>query len=73
MAEPKNSDNIKIKIDMQDPSQEPQASSKAPNQDLEDMDVLGTFKIKLESQNLDDWYIKDHWPYANQYQDAKLQ
>ena len=40
-------------IKMPNPSQEPQASSKAQNQDLEDMDVLGTFKIKLESQTLD--------------------
>merc|ERR1712112_758672 len=30
------------------PSQEPPASSKAPNQDLQDMDVLCTFKIKIE-------------------------
>ena len=30
------------------PIQEPPASSKAPNEDLKDMDVLCTFKIKLE-------------------------
>ena len=31
---------------MPNPSQEPQTSSKAPNEDLKDMDVLCTFKIK---------------------------
>ena len=36
---------------MPNPSQEPPASSKAPDQDLKDMDVLCTFKIKIESQN----------------------
>ena len=29
------------------PSQEPQASSRAPNEDLKDTDVLSTFKIKI--------------------------
>ena len=36
---------------MQNPSQEPPAPIKAPNMDLKDMDVLCTFKIKIESQN----------------------
>ena len=40
-------------------SQEPPASFKAPNEDLKDMDVLCTFKIKIESQNLDHGYMKD--------------
>ena len=44
----KISDHIKIKIKMPNPSQEPPASSKAPNEDLKDMDVLCTFKIKIE-------------------------
>ena len=35
---------------MPTPSQEPPVSSKAPNQDLEDMDVLCTFKIKIETK-----------------------
>ena len=48
---------------MPNPSQEHPASCKAPNEDLEDMDVLCTFKIKTESQNLDHGYIKDQWPY----------
>ena len=49
----KTSGHIQIKIKMPNPSQEPPASSKAPNQDLKDIDVLCTTKIKIESQNLD--------------------
>ena len=55
----KANDHIQIKINMPNPSQEPPASSKAPNEDLKDMDVLCTFKIKIESQNSDHGYIKD--------------
>ena len=55
----KTSDNIQIKIKMPNPSQEPPASSKAPNDDVKDMDVLCTFKMMIESQNLDRRYIKD--------------
>ena len=40
---------------------------------LKDMGVLCTFKIKIESQNLEYGYTKDQWPYPNQYQDAKPQ
>ena len=53
MGASKTNDNIQIKIKMPIRSQEPSASSKAPNEDLKDMDVLCTFKIKIESQNLD--------------------
>ena len=67
----KTSDHIQIQVKMPNSSQEPPASSKAPNGDLKDMDVLCTFKIKIESQNSDHGYIKDQWPYQNQYQDAK--
>ena len=49
MGVSKTSDNIQINIKMPNPSQEPQESSKAPNEDLKDMDVLSTFKIKVES------------------------
>ena len=35
------------------------------------MNVLFTFKIKIESQNLDHWCIKNLWPYPNQDQDIK--
>ena len=73
MGVSKTSDHIQIKIKMPNPSQEPPASSKAPNEDLEDMDVLCTFKIKIESLNSDHGCIKDQWPYPNQDQDAKPQ
>ena len=46
----KTSDYFQIKINMPDSDQEPPASSKAPNQDVRDMDVLCTFKIQIESQ-----------------------
>ena len=69
----KTHDKIQIKNKMSNPSQEPPASSKAPNEDLKDMDVLCTFKIKIESQNLDHGYIKDQWPYPNLDQDANPQ
>ena len=55
------------------PSQENIVSSKIPNQDFKDMDVLCTFKIKIEIQNSDQRCIKDEWPYENQIQDAKPQ
>ena len=58
MYETKTNDHIIINIRVQKPSQEPLASSKAPNQDLKDMDVLCTFKIKIESQNLEYRCIK---------------
>ena len=70
MGVSKTSDHIQIKIKMPNPSQEPPASSKAPNEDLKDMDVLCTFKIKIESQNLDHGCVNDQWPYQNQDQHA---
>ena len=73
MGVPKTSDPIKINIRIQNPSQEPSGSSKAPHQDFKDMDVLCTFNIKIESQNLVYGSTKDQWPYPNQYQDAKPQ
>ena len=53
-------DQIQIKIKMPNPSQEPPASSNAPNQDLKDIFVLCTLKININSQNLIYGYIKDH-------------
>ena len=47
MGLPKTSDHIQINIKMQNPSQETPASSKAQNEDLEDIDVLCTLKIKI--------------------------
>ena len=46
----KTSDLIQIKIKKPNPSKEPQVSSKAPNEDLRDMDVLCSFKIQIDSQ-----------------------
>ena len=69
----KTSDHIQIKISMPNHSQESPAPSKAPNDDLKDMDVLCTFKIKIESQKLDQGYSRDQGPYTNQDQDAKPQ
>ena len=66
MGVSKTSDYIQIKIKMPNSSKEPPASSKAPNHDLNDMDVLCTFKIKIESQNLDHGCIKAQVPYLNQ-------
>ena len=51
--------HIQIKMKMQNPSQEPSAPTKAPNQDLKDMDVLCTFKIKIEIQNWEYGCFKD--------------
>ena len=71
MGELNTSDHIQINIRVQNPSQEASVSSKCKNQDLKDMDVLSTFKTKLESQNLEYWWIKDQGPYQNEDQDAK--
>ena len=59
MSVSKTSNHIQIKIRVPNPTQELTAYSKAPNEDLKDMDVLCTFKIKIESQNSDHGYIKD--------------
>ena len=58
---------------MQYPGQEPSAPTKAPNQDLKDMDALCTSKMKIENQNLEYGCIKDQWPYPNGDHDAKPQ
>ena len=55
----KTSDHIQIKIKMPNPSKEPPASSKDPNEDLKDIDNLCTFKIKMESPNLYNGCVKD--------------
>ena len=66
MGESKINDHIQIKIKMQNPSQEPPVSSKAPNEDLEDVDILCTFKVKIQSQILDRGCLKHQWPHLNQ-------
>ena len=62
MGVSKTSDHTQIKIKMLNPSQEPPAPIKAPNQDLRDIDVLCTLQVKIESQNLELGCIKisDH-------------
>ena len=72
MGVSKTSDHMQIKIKMLNSSQEPPASSKGPNLDLQDMDVLFPFRM-IESQNWEHACIKDQWPYPNLDQDAKLQ
>ena len=59
MGVSKTKDHIQIKIKMPNPSQEPPTSSKTPNEDLKDMDVLCTFKIKIESKSLNLGFMKD--------------
>ena len=59
MVVSKTSDLIQIKIKMPNPSQEPLASFKAPNEDLKGRDDCLIFKIKVESQNSDHGHIKD--------------
>ena len=54
---------------MPNSSQEPTESSKAPNKDLKNMDVLCNFKMKLESRNSE--HGQWQWPCLNQDQDAK--
>ena len=69
----KTSDHIQTKIKMPHPNQKPPASFKAPNEDLKNMDILGTLAIKKESQNLVYGITKDQLPYPNTYQDANPQ
>ena len=59
MGVSKTNEHIQIKIKMPNAGQEPLASTKAPNQDLMDLDVLCTFynKNKIDSQNPDLKYI----------------
>ena len=59
MGAPKTSDHFQVKIKMPNPSQESPESSKAPNQDLKDLDVLGNVKIRIESLNSKYGCIKD--------------
>ena len=56
---PKTIGPIKIKMKMPHPGQDPPASSEAQNQEFKDLDVLGTFKIKRESKNLEHGSTKD--------------
>ena len=59
MGEPKTSDHIQIKFKIPNSSQEPQFSSKAPNEDFKDTDVICTFKIRTENQNFEYGCLED--------------
>ena len=59
MGVSKTSDHIHIMIKMSKPSQEPTAYTKATSEDLKVIDVLCTFKIKIETQNLEKRSTKD--------------
>ena len=48
MGVSKTIDYNQIKIKMQNPSQEPPVSTKAPDEDLKDIDVLCTFEINIK-------------------------
>ena len=50
---------IQIQIKMPNPSHEHPVSSKAPNMDLNYIDILCILKIKIWSQYLDQWCIED--------------
>ena len=66
----KTIDHIQNKIKIPNSSQESPACSKGLSQNLKNMDVLCTFKIKIETQNLEYGCIKDQWLNPNQDQDA---
>ena len=68
MSQSKSSDYIQNKINLPTPSQEPPASSKVQNHDLNIMDDLFTLKIKIESQNMEYGWLEDHWSYPNHNQ-----
>ena len=53
MGVSKTNDYILIMIKIPNPSLENPASPKTQNEDIKDMDVLCTFKIKIDSQNLE--------------------
>ena len=52
-------------------SQEPPISSKAPNNDLRDMDDLCNFKVKMENLNLENECINQYQQHQNQDPNAK--
>ena len=59
MDVPKTSDHIQINIRMPNPIQDPPASKKTQNKYFKDINDLCTFKIMIESQNLDYGCTKD--------------
>ena len=69
----KTIDHIQINIKMPNSSQEPLASFNSKKLVLKDMDALCTFKIKIESQNIEFRCIKDQYLNPNQDQNTKPQ
>ena len=69
----KTNDYIQIQVKMPNQNQEPPAFSKAPNEDWKDRDVLYTFKIHENGQNLLYEWNKDYRLYPDQEQDSELQ
>ena len=67
----KTNDHIQIKIKIPNPSQKLPASSKAPNEDLKNMDDLCTLKSKMERESQKHGFIKVQRPYPNQDPDVK--
>ena len=55
----KPSDLLQIKIKISDPSHKHPAFSTAPNQDDKDMDILCTYKAKIEDLKLEIVWNKD--------------
>ena len=64
---------MEIKIKRPNSSQEPQAPTKAPNQDLKDMDILCNFKIKIKSHNMDVTKTSDHIQIQDQDVNSQLE
>ena len=59
MGMSKTRDYIQIKIKTPNPIHEPPAYSNTTSKDFQDMDVLCTFKIKIDSRNLEHEGIKE--------------
>ena len=67
MGVPKTSDHIKINIRMQNPSQEPPVSSKAPNQDLKEKSIWrAKILYMVVSKTIDKIQIKIKMPNPSQ-------
>ena len=73
MGVSKTSDHIQIKFKMPNSGQEPPASSKDPNEDSKDMNILCTLEIKIEGQNSEHGCINIQLPYTIKDQDPNPQ
>ena len=56
------SDHIPIKIKILNPSQEPSRSTKAPYQDLKEMDALCIFRTKIKESKFRSWVYQSPVP-----------